>query len=188
MDLAIDQTSPGHRGSLAAGVAGWGLRPVTNVASDGACLTARRAGCIVTELGRLRGVYGRWWPYAGNHVQMLWDMRFRRLSSDRCELYYHAPLGSPGFLTLAYIRSGPATSLSTAYAATLILDEIARLKQANAIVCHVTNERIRDRLLLRWGWQTHCPQWSGRHFIKRFYDHYPSISASWRKRLTLEPT
>ncbi len=186
MDLAIDQTSPGHRWSLAGGVAGWGLRPVTNVATEGARLTTRRAGCIVTEQGRLRCVVGRWWPYAGNHLQMLWDMRFRSLTSDRCELYFHSPLGSPRFLTLAYIRSGPATSLSTAYAATLVLDEIARLKQANAIVCHVTNASISDRLMLRWGWQSHCPQWSGRHFIKRFYDHYPSIPASWRSRLSLD--
>jgi hypothetical protein len=75
--------------------------------------------------------------------------------------------------------------LSTFYAATLVLDEIARLRDANAIVCNVTNVRISDRLMRRWGWEEHCQQWMGRHFIKRFYGHFPDIPSSWRERLNL---
>ena len=77
------------------------------------------------------------------------------------------------------------TALSTFYAATLILDEIARLRDTNAIVCNVTNLRISDRLMLRWGWEKHCQHWAGRHFIKRFYGRYPEISSTWRERLGL---
>ena len=72
------------------------------------------------------------------------------------------------------------------YAATLVLDAIAELKHINAIVCHVTNERITDRLLHRWGWEEHCQDWPGRHFIKRFYGNYPTIKSVWRERLTLD--
>jgi hypothetical protein len=186
MDLAIDQRSFGNRWSLDCGVAGWGLKPVSHIARGKEFLVTRRAGKIVTENGQLRAVYGRWWPHAGNLLQVLWDINFRSPGHDRCQLFYHQPRSSPGFLSLGYIHSGPRTSLATFYAATLVLDEIARLKAAQAVVCHVTNSRITDRLLERWGWEAHCPNWSGRHFIKRFYGEYPSIAPLWRQRLRLD--
>lgn len=186
MDLAVDQRGLGNRWSLAGGVAGWGLSRVTDVAASSALLRRRRAGRIVTQAGRLQAIYGRWWPYAGNLLQAQWDALFRPLGEDRCELYYHQSGPAGGFLTLSYVHSGPTTSLSTVYAATLVLDEIAKLKQSNAIVCHVANARISDRVLQRWGWQAHCLHWKGRHFIKRFYGHYPSIAPQWRRRLSLD--
>ncbi len=185
MDLAIDQAGAGTRWSLAAGIAGFGLQSVTNVALGRQLLAARRTGRIVVDQGTLQAIYGRWWPHTGNLMQVLWDMNFRGVQRDRCELFYHEPLSAPGFLTLSYVHSGPQTSLATFYSATLILDEIAKLKRSHAIVCQVTNDRISDRLLDRWGWQRHCPSWSGRHFIKRFYGEYPEISPHWRERLTL---
>ncbi|MEO8269069.1 MAG: hypothetical protein ABI557_05080 [Aureliella sp.] len=186
MDLAIDQTGLGNRWSLAAGLAGWGLSAVTDVAASAALLRSRRSGQIVTQAGRLRAIYGRWWPYAGNLLQAKWDARLRPMAGDRCELFYHQSGAEGGFLTLAYVRSGKSTSVSTCYAATLVLDEIARLKQSGAMVCHVANGRISHRLLERWGWQAHCLQWKGRHYIKRLYGNYPSIAPQWRTRLTLD--
>lgn len=186
MDLAVDQRSVGNRWSLAAGVAGFGLAPVTNVSDYRELLRRRRAGRIVTQAGQLHAIYGRWWPHSGNLFQVQWDTMFRNVAGDRCELFYHVPSAASGFLTLSYVHSGPRTSLSTFYAATLLLDEIAQLKQSCAIVCHVTNARISDRLLTRWGWQAHCLQWKGRHFIKRLYGNYPTIAPQWRQRLTLD--
>ncbi len=186
MDLAVDQRDAGHRWSLAAGLAGWGLQPITCIVSARDVLRCRRAGRIVIDVGQLTAVYGRWWPYSGDLLHVRWDTAFRGMQRDRCELYYHCPKSVNGFMTLDYVRSGAGTSLNTFYAATLVLDEIARLKQANAIVAHVTNARISDRLMERWGWQAHCLQWQGRHFIKRFYGHYPSIPTSWRTRLSLD--
>lgn len=183
MDLAIDQISTRSRWSLSGGLAELGIAPVQQMATDTDHLRQRRNGRIVTENGKLDAVHGRWWPHLGDMLNVLWDTHARSFAQDRCELYFHQPLGSPGFLTLSYIRSGPRTTLSTLYAATLVLDEIARLKQANAIVAHVTNDRITDRLLTRWGWQQHCLDWSGRHFIKRFYGKYPAIKTCWRDRL-----
>jgi hypothetical protein len=54
-----------------------------------------------------------------------------------------------------------------------VLDEVARLKASDAILCDVWNWRISDRLLARWGWQPHKPDRWHRHFIKRFYGVYP---------------
>jgi hypothetical protein len=186
VDLAINQTGLGNRWSLATGIASFGLRPIHRVVDGRELLCRWRAGCIVTAGSRLEAVRGRWWPHVGNLLQVAWDSRFRGLRPDRCELFYHEPLTAPGFLTLSYVHTGPRTSLSTLYAATLVLDEIARLKGSQAIVCHATNARISDRLFQRWGWQTHCPQWSGRHFIKRFYGVYPDIPTTWRSRLTFD--
>jgi hypothetical protein len=185
VDLAIDQRGARSRWSLDCGWAGWGLQPVHDVGALRSLVRQRRSGRIVVQNGRLDAIYGRWLAYQGNLVQVLWDRHLRMMTEDRCELYYHSPRSSSGTLTLDYVRSGPRTSLSSFYGATLVLDEIARLKQAMIMVCHVTNDRISDRLLKRWGWQSHCPDWSGRHFIKRLYGEYPVIPALWRKRLNL---
>lgn len=186
MDLAVDQTGIGNRWSLDGGLAGWGMTPVTAIASSREVLRQRRAGRIVTRSGRLQAVYGRWWPYSGNLLRVQLDTLFPSSDEDRCELFYHVPSSAAGFVTLDYVHSGPRTSLASCYAATLVLDEIATLKQSNAIVCHVTNRRISDRLLTRWGWQAHCQHWKGRHFIKRLYGNYPAIPPHWRKRLCLD--
>lgn len=184
MDLAVDQKGAGNQLLLSdMSVASLGIRPVRHVAKERDTLIKRRCGRIVTQAGRLRWVSGRWWPHLGNLMQVYWDTTIRNMQQDRCELFYHQAMGSSKFITLSYVHSGPRTSLSSLYAATLVLDEIARLKQAQAIVCNVTNDRISDRLFQRWGWTAHCPDWSGRHFIKRFYGQYPEIPSSWRLRL-----
>lgn len=183
MDLAIDQT--GTRLRSLNRIAELGLPVLTEPASQGDLLRARRCGRIVIHEGRLSAVHGRWWAHAGSLMEVYWQKWRRTLTSDRCELYYHVPWGSSRYLTLDFVRSGPKTSLSTFYAATLVLDEIARLKDSNAIVCNVTNTRISDRLMERWGWQAHCPNWKGRHFIKRLYGEHPTIPRVWRKRLGL---
>ena len=58
--------------------------------------------------------------------------------------------------------------------ASVILDEIAQLRRADALVCDLGNARISDRLLTRWGWTSLNPGQRRRLFIKRFYGHYPS--------------
>ncbi len=184
MDLAVDQARSGNRRLLAGGWAGIGLRPVTCIAEQSVVLAGRRYGSIVTRQGRLHAIYGRWWPHFGSMLQMLWDVNVRNVTADHCELYYHQSFSSPGFLTLSYVHSGYATSVSTLYAAGLVLDEVARLRGAKAIVSQVTNSRISDRVLERWGWEKHCLDWPGRHFIKRFYGNYPKIDAKWQQRIT----
>jgi hypothetical protein len=61
----------------------------------------------------------------------------------------------------------------------IVLDEIARLKGSDAIVAEVRNLRISNRLLHRWGWESHLPTSRRRHYIKRFYGSYPDPHAAW---------
>ncbi len=58
------------------------------------------------------------------------------------------------------------------------LDEIARLKRADALLCHVANRRLSGRMMARCGWQLHFPSLWGCHYIKRFYGVYPP-PAGW---------
>ncbi len=155
---------------------------MTQVSLQQELLKQRTCGRIFVERTRLVAIYGRWWPYYGNLLQAAWDQRFRR-QEDCCELYYHVPWSAPQYLSLSYIRAGQRATPSTVMAACMVLDEIARLKNASAIVAHITNGRISDRVLQRWGWEPHCPTLPGRHFIKRFYGKYPATSAAWQSRL-----
>lgn len=186
MDLATGEAiNLGSQPRREFHLASLGLRPETSFATGSPQIARWRSGRIVVEDGWLASVCGRWWPYRGSFAQAYYDMRFRPLRQDRCELYYHQPWSSPDFLALSYVRSGPATTLSTFYLATLALEEVAKLKRSSAIVCQVTNDRITDRLFQRWGWQQHCLDWPGRHFIKRFYGNYPPIAAHWKQRLRI---
>jgi hypothetical protein len=92
-------------------------------------------------------------------------------------LYYNQPWRFPNFLTLAYALSGRETSMKSVRVCLEALDEIARLKQSDALLCDASNWRISERFMRRWGWVPHCPaSWWHRHFIKRFYGKYPAKS------------
>ena len=106
-------------------------------------------------------------------AEVWWQAKFGRRDDDCCWLDYHQPFRIPGFLTLDYIRSGTLASYKTFIGACHVLDEVARIRSASAIVAHVTNRNISDRLLQRHGWDRHMEHWKGRHWIRRFYDGYP---------------
>ncbi len=86
----------------------------------------------------------------------------------------------PNYLALTYILSSRDTTLCQLSQALQTLDEVARIKQSDAILCDAWNLRISDRLFARWGWEPHKPQAWHRNFIKRFYGVYP-------KRQEVEP-
>ena len=95
--------------------------------------------------------------------------------ADRCLLYYNQPRQFPNFLAVKYVISTHRTRPVTVFGALAVLDAIARIKQTDALVCDVANSRISDRLLRRWGWESHKPQRWHRNFIKRFYGEYPQV-------------
>ena len=113
-------------------------------------------------------------------ARWLGEWRHRRGSQaeNRCQLHYSQPRNAPGFLALKYIFSTAGTSYATFRGALVVLDEIARLKNAAAIVTDVSNLRISDRLLRRHGWEPHLDHARQRHFIKRFYDGYPDHASA----------
>ena len=135
-----------------------------------------RFGRILMRDGRLVEIQRRLLCGSASVAQVWWQAKYGRADESICWLDYHQPLGMPGFLTLDYIRSGKKAGYKTFVGAGHVLDDIARLRGASAIVAHVTNGTISDRLLERLGWEQHLQQWSGRHWIKRFYDGYPESS------------
>lgn len=132
-----------------------------------------RCGRIVMADGRLVEVQRHLLGGSVSVAQVWWQTHFRALPVDHCTLDYHQPFGARGFLTLDYIHSGVACQYKTFVGAIRILEEIARIRRTLAIVAHVSTRAISDRLLVRLGWERHQEQWSGRHWIRRFYDGYP---------------
>lgn len=106
-------------------------------------------------------------------AQVWWQSRNGRPDDDLCWLDYHQPFGMPTFLTLDYVRSGRRAGYRTFIAACNVLEEIARIRGACAIVAHISTASISDRFMERQGWERHLQHWSGRHWIRRFYDGYP---------------
>jgi hypothetical protein len=141
-------------------------------------IRAQRYGVIEIAGGSLSAVHLRPWPKLFS-LSEFWPVAFRyhaRGEADRCLLYYNQPLRQPSFLALKYVVSTAGTSYRTFRAALVVLDAIAELKRADAIVCDAANLRISDRLLARLGWQAHKPQLWHRNFIRRFYGNYPAVA------------
>ncbi len=132
-----------------------------------------RCGRIVMQGGHFVEVQHRLLAGSVSVAQVWWQAKYGRMDDDICWLDYHQPFGMPGFLTLDYIRSGNFAGYKTFVGCVHLLEEIARIRCASAIVAHVTNRSISDRLLTRLGWEQHLQKWSGRHWIRRFYDGYP---------------
>ena len=97
------------------------------------------------------------------------------MRSDRLRLYYNQPLRFPNFLALKFAVSGSETTWATAHRALEVLDEIARIKAVDAIVCDAANFRLSPRMLARHGWEPHAASRWHRNYIKRFYGVYPRL-------------
>jgi hypothetical protein len=133
-----------------------------------------RHGRIVMRSGQLIEIQRRLTCGSVSVAEVWWQARYGRNDDGICWLDYHQPFGMPGFLTLDYIRSGTRAGYKSLAGAARVLEEIAKLRGATAIVAHVTNGNISDRLLERLGWQRHLEHWKGRHWNRRFYDGYPA--------------
>src|SRR5690606_29631017 len=115
------------------------------------------------------------WPKRASWLEArVWGRcEHRWHAGDLCQLFYNEPWSAPGFLALTYVVSTRRTTLATLQGALGVLDEIARLKQCDALVCDVSNPRVSDRALKRWGWAPLSASGWRRPFIKRFYGVYP---------------
>ena len=150
---------------------------VCDLQAGAAALRRRRYGVIEVATGRLERIRLRPFPKLISLPGVRLDewLSHGRRSGDRCWVYYNQPRSSPSFLAVVHVVSTAGTSYRTLRLAASVLDEIARIKRSDAIVCHVANDRISDRLLTRWGWEPHAPRLRGRNFIKRFYGQYPAV-------------
>lgn len=164
------------------------LETITNLTAGADVVRARRYGVIVARQSQLAAIYFRPWPKLISRLEIATIGRYvhQRSQGDCCWLYYNAPLTAPGFLSLVYVISGQQTTWRTFRRALETLDEVARLRQAAAIVTDVSNPQISERNLQRSGWEPHCTHLPGRNFIKRFYGEYRS--APKRKMLASHET
>jgi hypothetical protein len=155
-----------------------GCERITDIQAGRDRLRTRRYGVIQTGGGRLVAIYFRPWPkmLAWPEILPIAPYDHSRGAADRCLLYYNQPRRFPNYLALKYVVSSLGTSYATFRAALTLLDFIAELKQADALMCDVANARISDRLLARLGWEPHKPQRWHRNFIKRFYGSYPETA------------
>ena len=152
---------------------------VTDLASGADVLRARRYGVIEVADGALCGVHLRPFPKVATFWEA-WLARhapLSRRSGDYCWLYYNQPRSYPWCLTLQYIVSAHDTTFRTVRRAVELLDEVARIKRIDTLLCDVSSARISDRLLRRWGWEPHAPMAWHRNYVKRLY-RLPLSSAS----------
>ncbi len=151
------------------------IETVTDLSDGSEALRRRAYGVIEVAGGDFRRVRLRPFPklVSAPQILLLGGCHHRNRSGDRCLLYYNQPWRFPPFLALKYIVSARHTTLRAITRALAVLDEIARLKRSDALLCDVGNWRISTRLVARWGWQPHCPSRWHRHYIKRFYGQYP---------------
>ena len=152
---------------------GWGglFETVTDLESGADTIRQRRYGVIETAEGRLVSIRFRPFPKFASlpDVYFFGPRMHERRKLDRCKLYFNQPLRYSNFLSLSYVCSGGGARTSTFISALSVLDEVARIKNSDAILADVLNFRITPRFLARYGWEPHKQSRWHRHYIKRFY-------------------
>ncbi len=149
---------------------------VTDLYAQADVVRRRPYGVIEVAAGRFECLRLRPFPKVSTPLDFLLrsDCTHRRRKGNRCWLYYNQPRNHRNFLALKFIFSSRNATLASFHGALGVLDEIAQIKQIDALLCDVANTRISDRLLARWGWEPHKPQRWHRNYIKRFYGEYPA--------------
>jgi hypothetical protein len=142
-------------------------------------LRRRPYGVIEVADGRLCRVVLRPFPKVVSvpGILLVGGWRHRHCPGDRLRLYYNQPRRFSNFLVLKYVESTRDTSMASLTRALAVLDEVARIKKSDALLCDVSNWRITTKLIARWGWTPHNPSRFHRHYIKRFYGSYPTAGA-----------
>jgi hypothetical protein len=149
---------------------------VTDLSDGAEILRNRRYGRIDVQNGELVAVHLRAWPKLVSIFSVAWGQwHHQHVAGDRMRLYYNQPSRYPNFLALKFAVSSRATTWSTARRALAVLDEIARIKGSDALLCDAANFRLSERMLARQGWQPHARSRWHRNYIKRLYGSYPRL-------------
>ena len=149
---------------------------VTHLGRGADSLRRGAHGVIETSDGRFDRVRLRPWPKLASlgGVLLLGQACHRWSKGDRCQLFYDQPRRHANYLAVKYIVSGKGTSYRTFRRALEALDEIARVKRTDALLCELATWRITREMMARWGWEPHLISRWRRHYIRRFYGEYPS--------------
>jgi hypothetical protein len=132
-------------------------------------IRSRRHGVIQVRDRGMASIHFRRWAKVVTIWHTLWGtlwMHARR-PGDFCELHYDAPRSCPDFLVIKWAYSHRQTTYQSTCTAMKLLDQVAAIRQAQAIVFQVSNDRITDRAAQRFGYQRHAHHLPGRNYIKR---------------------
>jgi hypothetical protein len=153
------------------------FQSITDLYLQADLIRQRHYGMIDMVDGKLRRVVLRPFPkYVSVFEALFWGGFYhRRRRGDRLRLFYNQPRRYPNYLSLKYAVSSRDTSLASMLGALATLDEIARIKESDAILTDAANFRISDRFLRRQGWERHTKARYHRNYIKRFYGEYPAV-------------
>lgn len=150
-------------------------RIITDLDEQADLLHDVRYGMIEAIDGRFSRLVVRSFPKLTSwpDVLLFGRLHHRHCPGNRCRLYFSRPRRFPNFLSISYIVSSRGTTYQTFLATARMLDQVAKRKGIDAMLCHVVNDSLSDRIMERSGWERHCRHRWGRHFIKRFYGEYP---------------
>lgn len=162
---------------------------VTHLGQGADVLRRHCHGVIEARDGRFDRVRLRRWPKLPSlgGVLLLGQIRHRLIAGDRCRLFYDQPRRHANYLAVKYIDSGKGTSYQTFRRALEVLDEIARIKRTDALLCELATWSITREMMLRWGWEPHPVSRWRRHYIRRFYGDYPPRPVWLEEHLAATP-
>ena len=148
---------------------------VFDVVADAEKIRRRAYGMIEVVDEQLRSIQLRPWPKMISGIEAQWADGWakKRSKKNQTQLFYSEPLAHRNYLALSYIVSTLQTSMTTLTLSMAVLDYVAFLKQSDAILTEVSNNRISERLMKRFGYERHLLDSKKRHWIKRFYGEYP---------------
>lgn len=149
---------------------------VTDLAAHAAVVRRRRYGVLEVADGQLAQLRFRPWPtlFAIEEFMAWQGWRRRNAPGDRCWIYFNQPRRFSQFLAVKFLIATPQVRLATLHAALRLLDEIARTKGCDALLCDAANVRLTERLMARHGWVPHAPSRWHRNFIRRLYEQPPA--------------
>jgi len=156
------------------------VRPLFQTVSDlrlgVEVLRSRRYGVIEARDGAFYRVRLRPFPKVvlAPEILLLGRARHGYFNGDECLIYYNQPRRFSNFIAVKYLVTSRGTRLATVRRALEALDEIARIKGVDALLCDVANWRLSSAIMARSGWEPHCPSRWHRFFIRRFYGSYPA--------------
>jgi hypothetical protein len=128
-----------------------------------------RYGVVIVHADGRLSLQRRWFPSWPSLWDQWLDNRWRRLPDNCAKFFFNQPRSCPGFLVLAYAQAGPNTKPASLQLGLSMLTAIARKRNLQAIVCHATNKKLTDRVMLYFGYERHAKHLSGRHYICRIH-------------------
>lgn len=152
---------------------------VTDINAEAEVVRRRRFGVIEAVDGEFRRVIFRPWPKWISIPEVLFLSAWihRRRGRDRCLLYFDQSWRQPNYLAVKYLLTYGGTSYASVVAARRAVDDVARVKGSDALVCQVSNKRLNGRIMKRWGWEPLNDSPRCTLYVRRFYGEYPGSRA-----------